>query len=135
MIGKVIAKLGAAVLPWVLKALLRAVPVERVVAWALNWLLGKIDAGNIERARVSARHLAQLADVFADALEDHRLTEAEIVGAAGRYAVARRALIDEWARGKSAKPLERVLNGADIIAGRQTAAETGALLAADIRGT
>lgn len=113
MIAKLAAQIGMAILPAVLRALLRIVPVERIAAWALNWLLGKVDASNIDRARVTAIHLSELAKVFADALEDHSLTEEEVKGAAGRYAIARRALIDEWARGRSAKLLEGVLNGAD----------------------
>lgn len=121
MIGKLIAKAGMAILPAILRALLRIVPVERVAAWSLNWMLGKVDGHNIDRARKTAEHLAELSQVFADALADHHLTEEEIHGACGRYAIARRALIDEWARGKSAKPLERVLNGADILAARPAA--------------
>jgi FAD/FMN-containing dehydrogenase len=41
------------------------VPVERLVAWGLNRLLARADAGSIDRAQKTAEHLIELADLFA----------------------------------------------------------------------
>ena len=105
MWAKLLLKIGLAILG--------QLPIERIVAWALNRMLAKIDAGgSVERAARTAGHLVELADLFRDILDDRKVTEAEAKQARACVIATREEILAEWAKGRTAKALQRALPGA-----------------------
>ncbi len=90
-------------------ALVSALPVERVAAALIDRLVQKVDGTNIERARKSAAHLAELAELFSDVLSDKQVTETEVVAMKTTVMRARELLLEQWADGVSAKTLQTEL--------------------------
>jgi hypothetical protein len=87
-------------------ALVSALPLERVAAALIDRLVQKVDGTNIERARKSAAHLAELAELFADVLADKQVTEIEVAAMKSTVMRARELLLENWADGRSAKTLQ-----------------------------
>lgn len=90
-------------------ALVSALPLERVAAALIDRLVQKVDGTNIERARKSAAHLAELAELFADVLADKQVTEIEVAAMKSTVMRARELLLEQWADGASAKTLQNEL--------------------------
>ena len=90
-------------------ALVSALPVERVAAALLDRLVQRTDGTNIEKARKSAAHLAELAELFGDVLADKQVTEIEVVAMKTTVVRARELLLEQWADGVSAKTLQTEL--------------------------
>ena len=127
MIGSILLKIGMAILG--------ALPLERIAAYAVNRLLARIErGGDVDKAAKTAEHLLELANVFADALADRQMTPEEARRCFDLTASVRLEIIGEWARGRSAKNLEKVLNGADFAPARPPAiAPDVQLLAPDVQ--
>ena len=87
-------------------AVVSALPVERVAAILLDRLLRRLDAGNIDRARQTAAHLAELADLFADVLADRQVSEEEVITMRSAATRTRELLLERWADGQSARRLQ-----------------------------
>jgi hypothetical protein len=94
-------------------AIVSALPTERIVAWLCNRMLDRIDkGGNLDKAAKTADKLLQLAQVLSDAIEDRQISPDEARTCMDLTAAVRREIIGEWAQGRSAKSLEKTLNGA-----------------------
>lgn len=90
-------------------ALVSALPVERVAAALLDRLVQRTDGTNIEKARKSAAHLAELAELFSDVLSDKQVTETEVAAMKTAVMRARELLLQNWADGVSSKTLQAEL--------------------------
>lgn len=90
-------------------ALVSALPVERVAAALLDRLVQKTDGANIDKARATAAHLAELAELFGDVLADKQVTEIEVAAMKSTVMRARELLLENWADGRSAKTLQTEL--------------------------
>lgn len=90
-------------------ALVSALPLERVAAALIDRLVQKVDGTNIERARKSAAHLAELAELFSDVLSDKQVTETEVVAMKTTVMRARELLLEQWADGAPSKTLQSEL--------------------------
>lgn len=90
-------------------ALVSALPVERVAAALIDRLVQRTDGTNIEKARKSAAHLAELAELFSDVLADKQVTETEVAAMKSTVMRARELLLEQWADGASAKTLQTEL--------------------------
>lgn len=90
-------------------ALVSALPVERVAAALLDRLVQKTDGANIDKARATAAHLAELAELFGDVLADKQVTEIEVAAMKTTVMRARELLLENWADGRSAKTLQTEL--------------------------
>ena len=84
-----------------MQRILAAIPVERLVAAMLNRMLTRIDPANVARARVSARHLSELAGLMADMLKDATVSPEELTQLRESIISARKDLLDAWANGES----------------------------------
>lgn len=94
--------------------LLSALPIQRVVAMYLNGLLDKIDSGNIEKARLTAKHLRELSELFGDILEDKAVTPEELSRAKESVLSVRESILATWAKGKSAKQVQLALGDSGL---------------------
>lgn len=97
-------------------ALLSALPVERVVAVLLDRLVKRVDGESIDRARLTARHLAELSELFGDVLADKTVTEIEVSEMRTSVMRAREILLETWAGGAANKSLQTSLGQAGLVA-------------------
>lgn len=95
MLTSVLMKLGLAIFS--------ALPIERILAALLNKWIDKIDVGNIDKARKTAEHLAELSALFNDILADKAVTTAEIDAMRAAIVRARERLLAAWAVGADGK--------------------------------
>lgn len=109
MLTSVLIKLGLAVFS--------ALPIERIIAALLNKWIGKIDTGNIDKARKTAEHLAELSALFNDILSDKQLTADEIGQVRESVIRARERLLAAWAVGADAKVTQVELAKTGLVAG------------------
>lgn len=107
-------------------ALVSALPVERVVALLLDRLVKRVDDGNIEGARKTAQHLAELSELFGDVLADKTVTEIEVAEMKTSVMRAREILLQTWAAGAPAKTMQTELGKAGLVAQYAGLPETGA---------
>jgi len=101
MLTQVLIKLGM--------ALFSVLPIERILAVMLNKWINKIDPNNINKARKTAEHLAELSGLFNDILADESVTVEELTALKGKVIAARKELLEAWATGKIAKGLQNSL--------------------------
>lgn len=97
-------------------AALAALPVERIVAALLNAVVQRLDEGNVEKARKSAEHLSELAELFSDVLADRTVTEFEVRAMRSAVMDARARLLANWAAGQSGRHIQAGLAGAGLTA-------------------
>lgn len=109
MLTSVLIKLGLAVFS--------ALPIERIIAALLNKWIGKIGTGNIDKARKTAEHLAELSALFNDILSDKQLTADEIGQVRESVIRARERLLAAWAVGADAKATQVELAKTGLVAG------------------
>ena len=109
MLTSVLIKLGLAVFS--------ALPIERIMAALLNKWIGKIDTGNIEKARKTAEHLAELSALFNDILSDKQVSPDELGKVRESVIRARERLLAAWAVGTDAKATQVELGKAGLVAG------------------
>jgi hypothetical protein len=109
MLTSVLIKLGLAVFS--------ALPIERIIAALLNKWIGKIDTGNIDKARKTAEHLAELSALFNDILSDKQVSPDELGKVRESVIRARERLLAAWAVGADAKATQVELGKAGLVAG------------------
>lgn len=109
MLTSVLIKLGLAVFS--------ALPIERIIAALLNKWIGKIDTGNIDKARKTAEHLAELSALFNDILSDKQVSPEELGKVRESIMRARERLLAAWAVGADAKTTQVELGKAGLAAG------------------
>ena len=97
-------------------AALSALPVERIVAALLNAVMQRLDEGNVEKARKSAEHLSELAELFSDVLADRTVTEFEVCAMRSAVMDARARLLANWAAGQTGRHIQARLAGAGLTA-------------------
>jgi hypothetical protein len=97
-------------------AALSALPVERIVAALLNAVMQRLDEGNVEKARKSAEHLSELAELFSDVLADRTVTEFEVCAMRSAVMDARERLLANWAAGQSGRHIQAGLAEAGLTA-------------------
>jgi hypothetical protein len=101
MLTSVLIKLGLAIFS--------ALPIERIIAALLNKWIAKIDDTNIDKARKTANHLAELSALFDDILNDKQVSPEEVGQMREAIMRARERLLAAWARGADAKALQTAL--------------------------
>ena len=89
--------------------ILRLMPVERIVAWLLNRWLATVNPTQFDRFVRSARHITELGDLLAGIVEDRKIAPAEATDARERIMRLREMLLEDWAEGRSAKNIEKML--------------------------
>ena len=109
MLTSVLIKLGLAVFS--------ALPIERIIAALLNKWIGKLDTGNIDKARKTAEHLAELSALFNDILSDKQVSPDELGKVRESVIRARERLLAAWAVGADAKATQVELGKAGLVAG------------------
>ena len=109
MLTSVLIKLGLAVFS--------ALPIERIIAALLNKWIGKIDTGNIDKARKTAEHLAELSALFNDILSDKQVSPDELGKVRESVVRARERLLAAWAVGADAKATQVELAKTGLVAG------------------
>ena len=109
MLTSVLIKLGLAVFS--------ALPIERIIAALLNKWIGKIDTGNIDKARKTAEHLAELSALFNDILSDKQVSPEELGKVRESVVRARERLLAAWAVGADAKATQVELAKTGLVAG------------------
>lgn len=97
-------------------ALVSALPFERLAAILLDRLVKQVDGSNIDAARKTAQHLAELSDLFGDVLADKTVTEIEVSEMKSSIMRARELLLQTWAAGESAKTMQTELGKAGLVA-------------------
>jgi hypothetical protein len=102
MLTSVLIRLGLAIFS--------ALPIERIIAALLNKWIAKIDDKNIDKARKTAGHLAELSALFDDILADHSVGEAELSQLHKAVLEARKDLMAAWAAGAPAKNIQEGLS-------------------------
>lgn len=107
-LAPILAKLGL--------ALLSALDVQRVVAMLLNRLLDKVSPANIEKARKTSEHLAELSTLFADILDDKTVSGDEVNRLQAAVIAARARLLDTWADGRDGKATQVALGNIGVSA-------------------
>ena len=95
MLTSILVKLGL--------TLFSALPIERILAALLNKWIVKIDTGNIDKARKTAEHLAELSALFNDILADKEVSAEEVTAMKDSVIRARERLLAAWAAGADAK--------------------------------
>jgi hypothetical protein len=108
MLTSVLIKLGLAVFS--------ALPIERIVAALLNKWIGRINNGNIDKARKTAEHLAELSALFNDILADKQISPDEVGKVKDSISIARERLMAAWALGVDAKATQTELEKKGIVA-------------------
>ena len=108
MLTSVLIKLGLAIFS--------ALPIERIIAALLNKWIGKIDTGNIDKARKTAEHLAELSALFNDILSDKQVSPEELGKVRESVVRARERLLAAWAVGADAKATQVELGKAGLVA-------------------
>lgn len=83
-----------------LKLLIRLIPIERIVAGALDWLLRKIEQKQTPEVEKSTKRVKEAFKAFSECVEDPR--------AVGRPA---REAIRNWAKGQSTPDIWREIRG------------------------
>lgn len=101
MLKTVLLKLGMAVFS--------VLPIERIVAMLLNKWVSKLDFTNLEKAAKTAEHLAELAALLSDIVEDNNLTPQEVTAARKYIMGLRTDILAIWAKGDTAKSLQTSL--------------------------
>ena len=108
MLTSVLIKLGLAVFS--------ALPIERIIAALLNKWIDKIDTGNIDKARKTAEHLAELSALFSDILTDKEVSPEELGKVRESVVRARERLLAAWAVGAEAKATQAELAKTGLVA-------------------
>ena len=108
MLTSVLVKLGLAVFS--------ALPVERILAALLNKWVDRINPSNIDKARKTAEHLAELAELFNDILADKSVSPEEVSAMKESVIRARERLLAAWAVGTDAKSTQKELAKTGLLA-------------------
>jgi hypothetical protein len=108
MLTSILMKLGLAVFS--------ALPVERILAALLNKWVDRINPSNIDKARKTAEHLAELAELFNDILADKAVSPQEVSAMKEAVIRARERLLAAWAVGAVAKPTQLELAKTGLLA-------------------
>jgi hypothetical protein len=108
MLTSILMKLGLAVFS--------ALPVERILAALLNKWVNRINPSNIDKARKTAEHLAELAELFNDILADKAVSPQEVSAMKASVIRARERLLAAWAVGADAKPTQKELAKTGLLA-------------------
>lgn len=95
-------------------ALLSVFPIERIVAMYLNKMLDKVSPANIDKARTTAKHLGELSELLTDILEDKEVSASELSRAKDFILSVRESILATWAKGKSAKQVQRALGDSGL---------------------
>jgi len=102
MLTSVLIKLGLAIFS--------ALPIERILAVLLNKWIGKLEGGKVDKAAdiaakagKTAEHLAELSALFSDILKDRAVGAEEVGMMRDTVSKLRKALLDIWAKGDTAK--------------------------------
>jgi hypothetical protein len=108
MLTSVLIKLGLVIFS--------ALPIERILAVLLNKWIGKIEGGKVDaaadiaaKAGKTAEHLAELSALFADILKDRAVGAEEVGMMRDTVSKMRKALLDIWSRGETAKATQSAL--------------------------
>ena len=108
MLTSVLVKLGLAVFS--------ALPIERILAALLNKWVDRINPSNIDKARKTAEHLAELAELFSDILADKAVSPEEVSAMKESVIRARERLLAAWAVGADAKSTQKELAKTGLLA-------------------
>ncbi len=109
---KLISSIALPMLGGLAKWALGKLPIERLIAWLLNMWLRRIDQQDMDRVVRSAKHISELANLLADIVADRQITVKEATDAKTFIMSLREDLLNEYAAGRTAKSLEKALNGA-----------------------
>ncbi len=108
MLTSVLVKLGLAVFS--------ALPIERILAALLNKWVDRINPSNIDKARKTAEHLAELSGLFNDILADKAVSPEEVSVMKDAVIRARERLLAAWAVGADAKATQKELAKTGLLA-------------------
>jgi len=113
MLTSVLVKLGLAIFS--------ALPIERILAALLNKWIGKLEGSKVDaaadiaaKAGNTAKHLAELSALFADILQDRSVGAEEVGMMRDQVARLRKAILDIWAKGETAKAQQAMLTGLGV---------------------
>lgn len=108
MLTSVLVKLGLAVFS--------ALPIERILAALLNKWVDRINPSNIDKARKTAEHLAELSGLFNDILADKAVSPEEVSVMKDAVIRARERLLAAWAVGADSKATQVELGKTGLLA-------------------
>jgi len=98
--------------------ILKALPLETIVAHAVSYMLAKItekkDPVALEQIAKSAVHIAEVVAVLNDVLEDGTLTATEVSESKQKLFDLRMTLLNVWAKQRPAKGIEKAIAEHDL---------------------
>ena len=86
--------------------ILRALPIEQILAAAINKAIARIDEGNMAQALKTVEHIQEICDLTTDILADRTVTEEEAGQIVAQLRDLKLALLGRWADGQPCKDVQ-----------------------------